>query len=130
MTADRKPMVKLTELWERTSAAGNRYFTGFLGTSQVLLFDAGEQPHPTRPDETVHVWNLLVQERDQAPRPSTRNAERGQRTWDRSRDRERHATRSRAQAAGEAMLAQAGRTPEPFHDDTDLAVADLQGRGR
>jgi hypothetical protein len=134
--SDRKPMVGLTELRERTSAAGNRYFSGYLGTSQVLLFDGGEQPHPTRPDEMVHVWNLLVQERDQATRPSTRNAERGQRTWDRSHGRECHATRTRAQQAGEAVLAEAGRTTgwsqereeTPFYDDSAKAVADLEGR--
>jgi hypothetical protein len=65
MTADRKPMVKLTEVWERTSKNGNRYFSGFLGASQLLIFDDGEKPHPTRPDETVHVWKVLLQERGQ-----------------------------------------------------------------
>ena len=36
-------MVKLAELWERTSAKGTRYFSGFMGGCQVLLFDAGEK---------------------------------------------------------------------------------------
>jgi single stranded DNA-binding protein len=40
----------------------------------------------------------------------TRNAERGQGTWDRSRDADR-----------------ARDTQRPFYDDTDLAVADLEG---
>src|SRR5689334_17628161 len=62
-------MVKLAELWERTSAKGTRYFSGFMGGCQVLMFDGGEQPHPTKPDETVHVWRLMVQERDPARRP-------------------------------------------------------------
>ena len=66
-------MVKLAELWERTSARGARYFSGFLGDAQVLLFDGGEKPHPTRPEETVHVWRLMVQERDPARRPQARN---------------------------------------------------------
>src|SRR3982750_1222563 len=56
-------MVKLAELWERASAKGTRYFSGFMGDAQVLLFDGGERPHPTRPGETVHVWRLMVQER-------------------------------------------------------------------
>jgi hypothetical protein len=73
----------------------------------------------------VHVWNVLVQERDQAPRQSpTRNAERGRRAWDRARDA------GRARAAGEAVVAAAGRdrTPEPPADslnDSAEAVRDL-----
>jgi hypothetical protein len=134
MNGDRKPMVLLTTVWERTSAAGNKYYSGFLGSSQLLMFDDGEHPHPTRPGETVHVWKLLLQERDQAPR-QTRNAERGQSTWDRSRDRQRHVERGKAQKAGEAELAAAGRdrTPEPpadWLDDSAAAIADLEGRGR
>ena len=66
-------MVKLAELWERTSARGTRYFSGFLGDAQVLLFDGGEKPHPTRAGETVHVWRLMVQERDPARQPQARN---------------------------------------------------------
>src|SRR3954453_14946250 len=67
-------MVKLAELWERTSAKGTRYFSGFMGDAQVLLFDAGEKPHPTRPEETVRVWRLMVQERDPARRPQAGEA--------------------------------------------------------
>jgi hypothetical protein len=66
MTTDRKPMVQLATLWERESAAGRRYFSGFLGGAQILLFDDGEHLHPTREGETVHVWKLLVQEREPA----------------------------------------------------------------
>jgi hypothetical protein len=67
-------MVKLAELWERTSARGTRYFSGFLGDAQILMFDGGERGHPTRPEETVHVWRLMVQERDPARRPQARDA--------------------------------------------------------
>ena len=56
-------MVKLTELWQRKSAKGDTYFSGFLGDANVLLFKEGEKPHPTNPDEKVIVWNLLVAER-------------------------------------------------------------------
>ena len=126
MTTDRKPIVKLCEVWERTSAAGNRYFSGFLGASQLLMFDDGEHDHPTKPGEKVRVWKVLLQERDPSPRPSTRNAERGQSTWDRSR----HADQRRAQQAGEAVLAGAGRgrAPEPptaWIDDSAEAIRDL-----
>ncbi len=67
-------MVKLAELWERTSARGTRYFSGSLGDAQILMFDGGERGHPTRPEETVHVWRLMVQERDPARRPQARDA--------------------------------------------------------
>src|SRR3954454_12927140 len=68
-------MVRLAELWERTSARGTRYFSGFMGDAQVLLFDGGEREHPTKPGETVHVWRLMVQERDPARRPQARRPE-------------------------------------------------------
>jgi hypothetical protein len=67
MTASR--MVKLTEVWERTSAKGTRYFSGFLGSAQLLIFEDGQKPHPTRPGETVKVWNIMLQERDPSRRP-------------------------------------------------------------
>jgi hypothetical protein len=57
-------MVKLADMWQRKSAKGATYFSGFMGDCQVLMFKDGEKPHPTRPDETVIVWKLLVQERD------------------------------------------------------------------
>jgi hypothetical protein len=128
MSGDRKPMVQLATLWERTSANGNRYFSGFLNGNSILLFDGGEQDHPTKPGERVHVWNLVLQERDQAPRSSTRNAERGQRQWDRARDVERHAARTRASQAGNALVDHA--PDRPFYDGSDEAVGDLEGRGR
>jgi hypothetical protein len=68
-TANDTRMVKLAELWERTSAKGTRYFSGFLGDAQVLMFSAGE--HPDRPG--VMLWRLMVQERDPARRPQGRD---------------------------------------------------------
>ena len=62
-------MVRLAELWERRSAKGATYFSGFLGDAQLVMFDGGEREHPPRPGETVHVWRLFVQERDPARRP-------------------------------------------------------------
>jgi hypothetical protein len=58
MTPERKPLVKLAELWQRTSAAGNVYYSGFMGGCTLLMFDDGEHPHPTREGETVHVWKF------------------------------------------------------------------------
>jgi hypothetical protein len=57
-------MVKIAELWQRKSAKGATYFSGFMGDCQVLLFKDGKKPHPTRPYEEVIVWKLLIQERD------------------------------------------------------------------
>ena len=96
-------MVKLAELWERTSARGTRYFSGFLGDAQVLLFDGGEKPHPTRPGETVHVWRLMVQERDPARRPQARP----ERTASRSLASVRGRNRS-SRSAGTAAPGRAG----------------------
>jgi hypothetical protein len=66
-------MVKLCEMWERTSAKGTRYYSGFMGDCQLLLFDGGEKPHPTRPGETVRFWRLMLQEKDPARRPPPRD---------------------------------------------------------
>jgi hypothetical protein len=73
-------MVKLAELWQRKSAKGTIYFSGFMGDCQVLLFKDGKKPHPTRPDEEVIVWKLLVQERDPERRPQQRREQNGNRT--------------------------------------------------
>ena len=62
-------MMRLAELWERTSFKGTRYFSGFMGDTQLFMFDAGERDHPSRPGERVRVWRLMVRERDPARRP-------------------------------------------------------------
>jgi hypothetical protein len=62
-------MVKLATLWERTSNKGNRYFSGFLGDAQLLMFEPGEVTRPI--GEVVQTWKLLVQERDTERRPQT-----------------------------------------------------------
>ena len=68
MSYEHKPSIVLAELWERESKAGRQYFSGFMGAVSVVLLRDGERPHPTRPDETIVVWKLLVQERQ--PRPA------------------------------------------------------------
>jgi hypothetical protein len=60
-------LVKLATLWERTSGKGRKYFSGFLGDAQLLMFEAGEITRPN--GEVVQTWKLLVQERDPARRP-------------------------------------------------------------
>jgi hypothetical protein len=72
MSYNSGPSIVLAELWERQSAKGNQYFTGFMGNVSLALLRAGEQPHPTRPDETVVVWRLVAQERQ--PRDGTARA--------------------------------------------------------
>lgn len=112
--------VLMAELWERESKAGNRYFSGYLGKAQLLLFKDGERPHPTRPDETIVVWKLLLQERDQgrqagAGRPQARG------------DRARRAPTPAETERAERWTQERGETP--FYDDTEAAVTDLEGRG-
>jgi hypothetical protein len=68
MSYEHKPSIVLAELWERESKAGRQYFSGFMGAVSVVLLRDGERPHPTRPDELITVWKLLVQERQ--PRPA------------------------------------------------------------
>jgi hypothetical protein len=68
MTYGSQPSLTLLELWERQSAKGNLYFSGFWGGLQVALLRDGERPHPTRPDETITVWRLVASERQ--PRPA------------------------------------------------------------
>jgi hypothetical protein len=68
-------MVKLCELWQRKSAKGSVYFSGFMGDCQVLLFKEGKKSHPTRPDEEVIVWKLFIQKRDPNRRPQQRRQE-------------------------------------------------------
>jgi hypothetical protein len=72
-------MVKLADLWQRKSAKGTVYFSGFMGDCQVLLFKEGKKPHPTRPDEEVIVWKLLVQERDPNRRQQQRQEQKNHR---------------------------------------------------
>jgi hypothetical protein len=68
MTYNSGPSIVLAELWERESAKGNQYFSGYWGNLSVALLRDGERPHPTRPEETIVVWRLVAQERQ--PRPA------------------------------------------------------------
>jgi hypothetical protein len=72
MTYERGTSVTLCELWERQSAKGNQYFSGFLGGLSLALLRDGEREHPTRPGQTVMVWKLVAQERQ--PRPAAQKA--------------------------------------------------------
>lgn len=60
--------IKLCELWERRSAKGTVYLSGFWGDLALVGFRE-ERAHPKRPGETVAVWKLLAEERDATRRP-------------------------------------------------------------
>jgi hypothetical protein len=99
------PRVLLMRLSCRTSVKGTEYLSGFLGAARLVGFKSKE------PDKYGNEqWEIYAQEpepktdSDQAPR---RNAERGQSTWDRSRDARRDST------------------PEPL-DDSAKAIRDLE----
>jgi hypothetical protein len=64
---------------------------------QVLMFDAGEKPHPTRPGETVHVWRLMAQERDPERRPVRRDPPPAPVVTEQSRDAHRDELAARFQ---------------------------------
>jgi hypothetical protein len=118
------PRVLLMKLAGRTSAKGNPYLSGWLGKARVVGFKAKE------PDKYGNeVWEVYAQAPEDDQQSSTRNAERGQRTWDRSRDA------SRARQAGEAVVrdAREPRLPKPpagWLDDSEAAVRDLEGCDR
>jgi hypothetical protein len=68
--SDRR-LVKLATLWERTSAKGTTYYSGFLGDCQLLMFKGGEITRDN--GEVVQTWRLLVQESDPDRRPPTQS---------------------------------------------------------
>jgi hypothetical protein len=81
MSDHRKPMVKLATLWERTSKAGNLYYSGFLGDAQLLMFRGEEITRDN--GEVVQTWKLLLQEKDrqQSQQPTRDLPIRGKSTW-------------------------------------------------
>jgi hypothetical protein len=114
---DQPRMVKLAELWQRKSAKGTIYFSGFMADAQLLLFKDGARPHPTRPDEQVIVCKLFAQGRDPARCPATRRQ---------APMLEARVIDARDPAAThEPCPAPPG---EPFYDDSAEAIAELTGR--
>ncbi|MBF0213035.1 MAG: hypothetical protein HQM00_05645 [Magnetococcales bacterium] len=62
MAEQRKPLVKLTGMYENVSKnSGETYFAGYLGNSKIMLF-RDKNAEPGKPG-----WSLCVQEKD--PRP-------------------------------------------------------------
>jgi single-strand DNA-binding protein len=98
------------QMAERLVKGTRCYVEGRL-TAELWQPDDGRQARVNL-QVVANVLQPIGQIGRQRPR-QTRNGERGQRTWDRSRD------------AGRAQQAQA-----PFRDDWREAVADLEGRGR
>ena len=111
MTGSR--MVKLAELWQRRSAKGTTYFSGFLGDVQILMFADGEITRPS--GEVVRTWKLLIQEPDPNRRPqqSQKRAQqpRGDAVYDANYDAAPLLDRQRSAAAraGEAYVPQRER---------------------
>jgi hypothetical protein len=66
--------IRLCTMWERVSARGQKYYSGLLGDTTLLLFDGGEKPHPTKPGEIVHEWDLMIAPREDR-RPAAKAAE-------------------------------------------------------
>jgi hypothetical protein len=60
--------VNLARLFERTSAAGNRYFSGRMGAARIMLFK------DERADDD-NVWQLFVQDSDEQPRQGAQTAQ-------------------------------------------------------
>jgi hypothetical protein len=60
-------LVKLATLWERTSAKGRQYYSGFMGDAQLLMFVGKEVTRDN--GEVVQTWKLFAQERDLERRP-------------------------------------------------------------
>jgi hypothetical protein len=92
------PRVLLMTLSQRASAKGTDYLVGWLGKAKLVGFKAKE------PDKYGNEqWEIYATEPEPKPDSDqaqlTRNAQRGQRTHD----------RSRAAAAGEAILRELGR---------------------
>lgn len=65
-------MIKVANLFEKTSKSGNKYFVGRLGDAKVLLLKDSDQADASDPK-----WNLLLDERQE------------KRTADGQQDRER-----------------------------------------
>jgi uncharacterized protein (DUF736 family) len=82
---DQPRMIRLTTLWERTSNKGTRYYSGFLGDCQLLLFKGDEITRPN--GEVVQTWKLMLQERPpRQERPPAAEAQRGRATAEASRE--------------------------------------------
>ena len=63
MSRPQEPTVTWPSCGSAPAPAGAATSRASWAARQVLLFDAGEREHPTRPGETVHVWRLVLQER-------------------------------------------------------------------
>jgi hypothetical protein len=55
MSAAPAPKVLLCTLWERTSARGNRYLSGYLGKAKLVGFKG--EPTP----DGIETWNVFLQ---------------------------------------------------------------------
>jgi hypothetical protein len=54
------PKVKLTALWQRRSAKGKTYFSGFLGAARIIVL---KDEQAEVPDGVDGIWTVFVQEK-------------------------------------------------------------------
>ena len=59
--SDYGPSIKITQLYERESRNGNRYFSGRLGYAKLVVLKSDKTA-----DDGTPIWDVLMQE---APRP-------------------------------------------------------------
>ena len=60
--------VNLARLFERTSAKGNRYFSGRMGAARIMLFKDDRA-------DGDNVWQLFVQDGDEQPHQGAQTAQ-------------------------------------------------------
>jgi single-strand DNA-binding protein len=103
------------QMAERLAKGARAYIEGRL---EVSLWEPGDG-RPPRVNVNLTASSIAPMGQIGRSRPrQTHNAERGQRTWDRSRDA------SRARQAGQAVSPE---PPQDWLDDSDAAARDLGG---
>jgi len=59
-------MIKLTSLWKGTTKDGKTYFKGYLGDSQLMIFENGYKTEDKHPDYIVYVDEKKKKETESA----------------------------------------------------------------
>lgn len=58
-------MIKLTSLWKGKTKDGKIYFKGYLGDSQIIIFENGFKTEEKQPDLIVYIDEKKKQEKAQ-----------------------------------------------------------------
>ena len=64
-------MIKAASLWEKTSAAGNRYFIGRLGGARILILENRSRGAEGEPDWQLFFCDGEKRENSRAKRPAS-----------------------------------------------------------